>query len=47
MEMCQACRALLILEQFDPRVDQQWINMAAITVQSIPVGMACSFSLEL
>lgn len=31
--------ALLILEQLNPRVDQQWINMAAITVQRIPIGM--------
>lgn len=31
--------ALLILEQLDPWVDQQWINMAAITVQRIPIGM--------
>lgn len=28
--------ALLILEQPDPRVDQQWINMAPITMQRIP-----------
>lgn len=27
--------ALLILEQLDLRVDQQWINMAAITPQRI------------
>lgn len=27
--------ALLILEQLDLRVDQQWINMAAITSQRI------------
>lgn len=35
----QAFMALLILEQLNPRVDQQWINMAAITVQRIPIGM--------
>lgn len=35
----QAFTALLILEQLDPRVDQQWINMAAITVQKVPIGM--------
>lgn len=27
--------ALLILEQLDLRVDQQWINMAAVTPQRI------------
>lgn len=31
--------ALLILEQLDLRVDQQWINMAATTAQSISIGM--------
>lgn len=31
--------ALLILEQLDPRVDQQWINMAAVAVQRISIGM--------
>lgn len=35
----QAFMALLILQQLDPRVDQQWINMAAITVQMILIGM--------
>lgn len=35
----QAFMALLISEQLDPRVDQQWINMAAIAVQRIPIGM--------
>lgn len=32
----QAFMASLILEQPDPRVDQQWINMAPITMQRIP-----------
>lgn len=31
--------ALLILEQLDLRVDQQWINTAAIAIQRIPIGM--------
>lgn len=31
--------ALLILEQLDLRVDQQWINMTPINVQRIPIGM--------
>lgn len=35
----QAFMALLISEQLDPRVDQQWINMAAIAVQRVPIGM--------
>lgn len=35
----QAFMALLILEQLDLRVDQQWINMAATTAQSISIGM--------
>lgn len=33
MKRRQASMALLILQQLDPPVDQQWINMAAITVQ--------------
>lgn len=39
MKRRQAFMALLILEQLDPRVDQQWINMAAITARRIPVGV--------
>lgn len=39
MKRRQAFMALLILEQLDPRVDQQWINMAAMTVQRMPVGI--------
>lgn len=35
----RAFMALLILEQLDLRVDQQWINMAAFTVPEIPIGM--------
>ena len=33
--------ALLISEQLDPRVDQQWINMAAVTENKVPIGMRC------
>lgn len=33
--------ALLILEELDPRVAQQWINMAAIAVHKVPIGMGC------
>lgn len=35
----QAFMALLIGEKLDPWVDQQWINMAAITVQGIPISV--------
>lgn len=35
----QAFMALLISEQLDPRVDQQWINMAAVPVHRSPTAM--------
>lgn len=34
--------ALLILEQLEPRVDQQWINTAPIAGQKDPTGMVLS-----
>lgn len=35
--------ALLILEQLDRRVDQQWINTAPIAGQKDPTGMGSSY----
>lgn len=39
----QAFTVLLILEELDPWVDQQWINMSPITMQRIPVGWVTTF----
>lgn len=35
--------ALLILEQLDRRVDQQWINTAPMAGQKDPTGMVSSY----
>ena len=35
----QAFMALLISEELDPRVDQQWINMAVVPVHKSPIAM--------
>lgn len=35
----QAFMALLISEQLDPRVDQQWINMATVPVHRSPIAL--------
>lgn len=35
--------ALLILEQLEARVDQQWINTAPVTGQKDPTGRVSSY----
>lgn len=35
--------AVLILQQLEARVDQQWINTAPITGQNNPTGMVLSY----